>query len=305
MSLRHHVRRSRPLAYAALLATAVLTVSACGDDSADTSGNSGAPSAAPAKTIQVTLPDDIRSKGVLRVGTSFNFPPMNFKNDKNGYDGIEPALMDALGQKLGLKIERVESNFAGLLPGLKADRFDIVTSGMNDTAERQKEVDFVDYLESGLSVLVKKGNPRGIDGPGDLCGMNVGETVGSVYIEQLEGFSATCKSEGKQPIQVQTLPTGSEVAQAIVTGRIDATFANHVANLYFAKQTGGQLAVTGERLSAAPMGIAVPKGDTVLAEAIRAGLAAMIEDGTYERILKEWGVSDAGLKTITVNGKAA
>ncbi|MDQ7905199.1 ABC transporter substrate-binding protein [Phytohabitans sp. ZYX-F-186] len=304
MTVSFSTRRSGLFARAVAVAAALLTVAACGDGGSG--GDSAAePTSSAIQPIQVTLPEKIKSAGVLRVGTSFNFPPLNFKNDKNEYDGIEPALMDALGQKLGLRIERVETNFAGLLPGLQADRFDIVASGMNDTTERQAEVDFVDYLESGTSVLVKKDNPKGIDGPDDLCGAVLGETVGTVYIGQLEKLSADCTAAGKPAIDIQTLPSGSEVAQAIVTGRVDATFANHVANLYFADQTGGQLAVVGDRVSAVPLGIALPKGDKVLADAIRAGLTSMIEDGSYGRILDEWGITDAALTTITVNGKAA
>jgi len=292
-----HVR----LIAAATAVAAALTVAACGEGGGEAAAE---PTTTNVERIQVALPDDIRSSGVLRIGTSFNFPPLNYKNDKNEYDGIEPALMDALGQKLGLRIERVETNFAGLLPGLQADRFDIVTSGMNDTVERQAQVDFVDYLESGTSVLVKKDNPKGIEGPADLCGASLGETVGTVYIEQLEKLSADCTAAGREAIDIQTLPSGSEVAQAIVTGRVDGTFANHVANLYFADQTGGQLAVVGERLNAVPLGIAVPKDDQVLRDAVKAGLTSLVEDGTYGRILTEWGVADAALKEITINGKA-
>ncbi|MFC0529387.1 ABC transporter substrate-binding protein [Phytohabitans kaempferiae] len=303
MTVRFSARRTGLLARAAAVAVAMLAVTACGDGEADDSA--AEPTGPTVQPIEVQLPDDIKAAGVLRVGTSFNFPPLNFKNDKNEYDGIEPDLMDALGQKLGLRIERVETNFAGLLPGLQADRFDIVASGMNDTTERQAQVDFVDYLESGTSVLVRKDNPKGIDGPDDLCGAVLGETVGTVYIEQLEKLSADCKAAGKPAIDVQTLPSGSEVAQAIVTGRVDGTFANHVANLYFADQTGGQLATVGDRVSAVPLGIAVPKGDKVLVDAIRAALTSMIEDGSYGRVLDQWGISDAALTTITVNGKAA
>jgi len=294
--------RAAGVVFAAVIA---LAAAGCGDDDADTPEPTDPTAGGETQALDIELPPALESSGVIRIGTSFNFPPLNFKNDENEYDGAEPALMDELGAKLGLDIERVETNFAGLLPGLEASRFDIITSGMNDTDERREQVDFVNYLRSGTSVMVQAGNPEGIQGADDLCGATVGVAMGTTYVGDLEGFSDECVAEGREPIDVQTLQSGSEVVQALLTGRIHATFANHISNLYFVQESEGQLAVVGEPVNPVYLGIAVPKGDTVLAEAIQAGLNAMIEDGSYQRILSEWGIEDAGLPAILINGEAS
>src|SRR5438105_10289969 len=49
--------------------------------------------------------------------------------------------------------------FRSIIAALKAKKCDAIISGMNDTAERRKQVDFTDYLQVGQSLMVKKGNP--------------------------------------------------------------------------------------------------------------------------------------------------
>src|SRR5690606_656093 len=81
------------------------------------------------------LPEDIQEAGVLRIGVSPDFPPGAVTEDDGSINGSEVTLARALGPILGIDIEHVETNFAGLLSGLQADRFDVVLSGMNDTLE--------------------------------------------------------------------------------------------------------------------------------------------------------------------------
>jgi polar amino acid transport system substrate-binding protein len=297
-------RRLTRLAAATTVAALALLLAACGgsDDGGDDGGAAAENTPAATKPVSELLPDAIAQRGELRIGVSPNFPPLNFENEDGETDGIERDLGEALAAELGLRYAQVETNFPGLLPGLAADRFDVVLSGMNDTKERQEQVDFVDYMESGSSVLVKSGNPEGIDGVDGLCGKIVGETVGTTYIEEVGEFSKACEQRGEEPIEVQTFPAGVEVAQALQTGRIHATFANHIANLYFADQTEGQLEAVGDRVNAAPLGIAITKTNDELVTAVQTAMQALMDNGTYERILTEWGVTDAGIDQATLNG---
>jgi polar amino acid transport system substrate-binding protein len=69
---------------------------------------------------------------------------------------------------------------------------------------------------------------------------------------------------------------------------------------YAVAQSGGKLQVAGKSFDVAPYGIAVGK-NTTLDVAIQKTLQAMVADGSYAAILEKWGVSDGGLKTITLN----
>ena len=71
---------------------------------------------------------------------------------------------------MGVKAEFRNTTFDGIIAALNAKKCDAIISGMNDTAERRKAVDFVDYLKVGQSLLVPKGNPKHISGLAGLSG---------------------------------------------------------------------------------------------------------------------------------------
>ena len=60
--------------------------------------------------------------------------------------------------------------FDGIIAALQSDLCDAIISGMNNTPERAKEIDFVNYLFVGQSLVVRAGNPQGITSLETLCG---------------------------------------------------------------------------------------------------------------------------------------
>ena len=77
------------------------------------------------------------------------------------------------------------------------------SAGMNDTPERRKQVDFVDYLRVGQSLMVKKGNPKHISEPRDRCrARRVSVEVGTTNKDFLDATSKKLKAAGKAAIKV-------------------------------------------------------------------------------------------------------
>ncbi|MBY8854135.1 transporter substrate-binding domain-containing protein, partial [Saccharothrix sp. MB29] len=79
--------------------------------------------------------------------------------------GSEVDLAKAIGAKLGLTVEHQDMAFGSLITSHQAGRIDVTMAAMNDTAERQQAIDFVDYFTSGITIMVQKGNPQGVKGP--------------------------------------------------------------------------------------------------------------------------------------------
>lgn len=280
---------------------AALTLSGCAAEAADGSSPEETPAASGGEFFDL-LPENIQEAGVLRIGVSANFPPGNFEDVAGDLDGSEIQLGLALGGVLGVEIEHVTTNFAGLLTGLEANRFDIVLSGMSDTLEREQQVDFVNYLNTGSNFLVPKGNPNDIDTPADLCGLVAAETIGTTYIDIVAGFSEECVAAGDAPIEVQTYQSGPETTQAVSTGRADFSFASMMAHNYFASQSNGALESVGETYNPQLTGIVVPKGSDQLAEALQAALQSMVESGETAELMAEWGLEDQILDPVQING---
>ncbi|WP_308797868.1 ABC transporter substrate-binding protein [Agromyces silvae] len=293
--------RQARLILPAIAGVAALALAGCAADSATEAAPEETAAASGGEFFDL-LPENIQEAGVLRIGVSANFPPGNFEDVDGDLDGSEIQLGFALGEVLGVEIEHVTTNFAGLLTGLEANRFDVVLSGMSDTLEREQQVDFINYINTGSNFLVPEGNPNDIETPEDLCGLTAAETIGTTYIDIVTGFSEDCVAAGNEPIEVQTYQSGPETTQAVSTGRADFSFASMMAHNYFASQSNGALESVGETYNPQLTGIVVPKGSEQLIEALQAALQSMVDSGQTAEIMAEWGLEDQILDPVQVNG---
>jgi len=208
--------------------------------------------------------------------------------------------------KLGVKVTFVNfTDFANIITALQAKRFDIIMSAMTDTKERQqKNVDFIDYFNAGSSILVKKGNPEGVKSLDDLCGKPLVLQLGTVQVDEAKAQQPKCKAAGKPEIKLITFEKDADTLLALKGGRAAASMKDFPVAAYIAKTSGGgnEFEVAGEQFDTGPYGIAVRKSDTQLRDALQAALKAVVADGTYDKIMETWGVSQGALKSASING---
>ena len=117
------------------------------------------------------------------------------------------------------------STFNSIIAALLTKKCDAIISGMNDTAERRKQVDFVDYLKVGQAITVKKGNPEHFSTLASLSGKRVSVESGTTN----RGFLVA--SDGAAPAKAylrsrwaeirRSAPTAPDLTTAI-DGRYDA-----------------------------------------------------------------------------------
>jgi ABC-type amino acid transport substrate-binding protein len=124
-----------------------------------------APEAAPEAAAVPQLED-----GELKVGMELSYPPMEFFDEFKHEAGIDVDLANELGRQLGVKVVFVDMPFDALFDAVETGKVDILLSTLAVTKERSERVDFVPYLELGSGILVKQGNPEGINSVLDLCG---------------------------------------------------------------------------------------------------------------------------------------
>jgi polar amino acid transport system substrate-binding protein len=288
-----------------LIAVSLITVmaAACGSSKSSTTATTAA-TAGPAALFS-NLPADIQTAKEIKVGSDVSYAPIEFfQPGTQQVDGVDYDIGQAIGAKLGVKFTFVNTTFDGLFPALQAKRFDIVMSSMTDKKSRQATVDFVDYFTAGTAILVQKGNPKKISSLDDLCGKTVALEKGTTQADVADSQSQKCTSGGKQTINVLKLDKDTDALQQLKIGRSDADMNDYPVAIYNTQTSGGgnDFEVAGSQFASAPYGIAVPKANTKLRDAIQAGLKAVISDGTYDRILAKWHVTDGALKTAAING---
>lgn len=292
-------------------AALTLSLSACG--SSDKSSSSASTKAVYAgvkvnAAAKAKLPTKYASE--LNVAADIPYAPMEmYASDQKTVEGFDYDLGQALGKALGVKKVVFEKQaFDTIIASLKSHNHDIIMSSMTDTKERQQSLDFVDYFHAGASIIVKKGNPEKITGLTSLCGKTVAVEAATSEATMLKAYTPTCTAAGKKAITVNQLPQDTNAQAAVRAGRAVADVADSQVAAYVAKTAGDgkyfQLVEDPKNpngYEAAYMGIGVLKSDTQLTQALTLALQAVMDDGTYAKILKKWGLSDFAVDKAGVN----
>lgn len=283
----------------AALAMTVVAGPAASAERFDTSGIK------PDATLAARLPDKIKSSGTLIIGSDTSYAPWEFLSEEDGQtpEGIDVDIANAIGKKLGVKIDFRTSAFDAILPAL-GTKFDIGVSAFSITNERMNAVNFVSYAETGSMWAVKAGNPTEFD-PTDLCGRTIAIQSGSYHERAVRAESELCKSAGKAEIEMLPFKTQPEALTRVAAGGAEATVSGEATIGYAVKQSNGAFetmrATTGALSSRGPNGIAVAKTDMALTELIADTINSLIADGTYRSLLETWGVGSVIVDKAEVN----
>jgi polar amino acid transport system substrate-binding protein len=254
--------------------------------------------------LAAMVPDAVKSDGKILVGQDQSYPPNEFQDESGKVTGFDVDLGTAIGQKLGLKMEFQNSAFDGIIPGIQAGKYELAMSSFSVKAERLQIVDMVTYYKAGTSLGVLKGNPDKLN-VDDLCGKKIGVQKGTTQVDDLQTRSQKCTSTGKPAIDVTQLQAQTDVNLALTAKRVQGELADSPVVDYAVKQTNGQLEVVGEPYDTAPYGIILKKNSGDYGKAVQAAVQALIDDGTYKKILDKWGLSGAGAVTKSELNPAA
>jgi polar amino acid transport system substrate-binding protein len=243
---------------------------------------------------RAALPEAIRSAGVLKTATSYQWPPFASKGENGEPDGIDIRLIKLLSAKLGLKPVFEDMKFPAIVPSVSNGRYDVGVNQMATTPERRKVVDFVPYINTGFGLLVRRGSTA-LD-VNHLCGRSLSLTQGSSQVAVAERLSARCKQAGEPEIATLFFPNSADTYLAVSNGRGDGFITGTAVGVYIAGKNAN-LEMTPKLLEGAreTAGIVIGKGNAALHEALRLAMESALADGSYAQILSDFGVPDAAV----------
>ena len=248
--------------------------------------------------IAKLLPDYVTKDGKLTIGMDTSYAPAEFlAEDGKTPVGFDVDIAKALAQVFGLEADPETANFDSIIPSV-GSKYDIGISSFTVTKERLEAVDFVSHFDAGSAWAVKKGNPKKLD-TSDMCGAKSAVQTGTVQEEEANTIAKGCEADNKA--EVMSYKRQAEAATAVATGKADAFYADSPVAGYAISQTDGQLEALGDVEGVAKQGIAVKKGNTQLAEAVQKAVQKLMDDGTYMKILKHWGVESGALDKAEIN----
>jgi polar amino acid transport system substrate-binding protein len=247
---------------------------------------------ATASTGAITPPPNIAKAGKIVWCSDVTYPPEEYYKGSTAI-GSDVDIAAGVAKLMGVKSVIKNTTFDSIIPALLVKKCDAIISGMNDTAQRRKQVNFVDYLKVGQAVTVKKGNPIHFTTLASLSGHRVSVESGTTNRDFLAATSAKLVKEGKKPITIVTFPKDTDAFAALVAGKVDAYYADAPPAAYYAKQNAS-VEVCCHPINPIPIGIAIRKGDP-LKDAVQKGINSLYATGAIKRIVAKWGMTSAVL----------
>ena len=176
----------------------------------------------------------------IRIGFA-NEIPFAYPGDDGSPKGFVNAFTIAVLKNMGYeKIEPVQTEWGGLIPGLNADRFDIVTGGMNILASRCENIAFSEPMATvGDGFIVAPGNPKKIGDYKSLVDSSAIMVTGAGY-SNIEA----AKAAGVAEANIMQVPGPTEILAAVKSGRADAGAGTYFTMKQLADSSGGAVEVT-------------------------------------------------------------
>jgi polar amino acid transport system substrate-binding protein len=237
--------------------------------------------------------DGLKSQGFARIAIA-NEPPWTQVTSDGKVSGAGPDVALAVLKKLGVEeIVASISEYGAMIPGLQAQRFDMVAAGLFIKPERCEAVAFSQPdLCDAESFMVKTGNPMGLKSFADIA--STGAKVGVVGGGTEEKLAIEAGVDRANVIVVPDPQSGSKMLQ---DGRIDV-YALPVLSISDLMKKAGDGAglemyapVDGTPIFCA--GVAFRKEDTALRDAYDVVLAEMKANGEFAAIVEPYGYSAA------------
>ena len=242
---------------------------------------------------------DIKSRGQVRIAVA-NEIPYGYMDLDGQAKGAGPEVAKHIMEQLGIKkIEWVTTNFGSLIPGLRANRFDMVAAEMAILPQRCKEVLFSEPNSSyGEGLLVAKGNPDNVHTFQDFAKSDkkVAIMAGADQLEMLQALNVP-------PDRMVTISNNADAISTVSTGRASAYAATSL--------TVSQLAEKSKKVEPAanftdPIINGVParswgaftfsQDSEDFRNAVNTELAKFKKTDGWKKILSQYGFSDTDAK---------
>lgn len=229
----------------------------------------------------------------IRFGVDASYAPFESKAPDGKLVGFDIDLGNEICNRLKAKCVWVENDFDGMIPGLKAKKFDGVLSSMTITPEREKQIAFSKPLFETPTALVAKKGSNLQPTPDSLKGKSVGVEQGTIQ----ETYAKTnWEAKGVKVVPYQNQ---DQVYQDLLSGRLDAALQDKVqADIGFLKTPrGANFQQAGNSIPSGAAAIGLRKEDADLKADIDKAIEGMMKDGTYNKLEKKYFDFDVAPKS--------
>jgi polar amino acid transport system substrate-binding protein len=250
---------------------------------------------AEALPAQVDGPSNTAKAGKITFCMDWTNPPEEFHNGPT-LVGSDVDIGRRIATLLGEKAQFSYLGFDGLIAALISHKCDAIISGMNDTPQRAKQVNFIDYLSIGQAMIVTRQHYFHVSTIEGLSGKTISSQSGTTEYQELQQTNKVLAKKHKPLIQIKLYPTGSDGEEALRLDKVDAVFDEAPVIAYYIKRFPKIYAFGSPQFFTEPVGIAVAKDNAQLTGAIRTAVNRSYTDGSMCGILKQWQMTSFAVK---------
>lgn len=272
--------------FAALVAAAVLCVSALTACS-QSSGQTSSPSSS--NPVQTEAPTDlltqIQERGEIVVAMEGTWAPWTYHDEDDQLVGYDVEVAQNIAQRLGVEARFAEGEWDGLLAGLDSGRYDIMVNGVDIDEARSEKYDFSTPYAYNRTAVIVSGDNDSIQSMEDLNGKSTANTLNSTYANVAESYGA----------EVTGVDDFIQTIELLNSGRIDATLNAEVSYYdYMAQHPDANVKIACIDPQSTQVAIPMRKGAecAALVSAINDALAEMAEDGTLTELSMKYFGTD-------------
>ncbi len=225
------------------------------------------------------------------VATDATLVPMSFINDQNKIDGFEKDLIAAIAKEMGVELEIVNVEWAGLLGGLLTKKYNAAISSITILKERKDKMAFsIPYLKSGLSIVVR------LDSEGISTMEHLQEK--KMVVAAQRGTTAYFYLKDHSGIRSVGYEQYGHAIQDLIKGEVDAVLGESTGTLYYKKNENAifkKIKMVGDILTNEYYGIAMRKDDGSLLKAINKALEKLFKKGAVQALHTKWELGRAAV----------
>ncbi len=243
------------------------------------------------------------------IGMEGAYDPWNLTDSSGKIVGFEVDLADDLCKRAGVECKIIAQDWDGMIPGLKAGKFDVIMDGMSITDERKKEIDFSKpYASSPAAFMAPKDSPLAkLPDSGKVFNITKDPAGGEAAIKEvqaaLKGKTVGVQSSTthanfadkylKDIATVKEYKTTDDRDLDLKSGRIDAALDDYpTVAAAVAKPDAKDFAIVGPEFTGGPFGVGegmgIRKSDADLTAMFNKALDAAFADGSVKKYSMKW-----------------
>ena len=229
--------------------------------------------------------EEIRERGVLRVGTAGDYQPMSYLDPETGtYIGFDAELAEDLASSLGVKIEYITTSWPTLMEDTLAGKFDLAICGITVTDARKEQALMSDgYLINGKTILCRAEDAEKYTSL---------KTINKPKVRVMEnpgGLNEKFARENLPDAKLIIHEVNQEIPGLIASGEADVMITEVMeAGFYAGKDSRLAAPLIEEPFTQGKLGVLMPKGSEDLLEYVNEFIQKEKESGRIDELAKKY-----------------